>query len=127
MANPVVHFEITGPEPDKLRRYYAELFGWAAPAGAPVAPEISDVDSYSFIEAGSAEGGGIPGGIGGGPGYPARAIFYIGVPNVEQSLTEAERLGGTRVLGPAHNEAGGIYVGHFTGPAGNLVGVAGPA
>ena len=126
MASPVVHFEIIGPDPDVLRAYYAELFGWSAPAGAPVAAEISDVDSYSFVEA-AAAGGGIPGGIGGGPGHRARAIFYIGVANVEQALIDAARLGGTRVLGPAVNEAVGIVVGHFVDPAGNLVGVAGPA
>jgi predicted enzyme related to lactoylglutathione lyase len=124
MALPVVHFEITGPDPDALRHYYAGLFGWQSPPGAPVAHEVSDVDSYSFIDA--AEGG-IPGGIGGGPTRAARATFYVGVPDVEAALREAERLGGTRVMGPARNDAGGIVVGHFTDPAGNLVGVAGPA
>jgi predicted enzyme related to lactoylglutathione lyase len=125
MANPVVHFEITGPDPDQLRRYYAGLFGWDAPAGAPVAPEVSDADSYSFIEPPAAEG--IPGGIGGGPGRTARATFYVGVSDVEEALAEAQRLGGTRVLGPVRNEGGGVVVGHFIDPAGNLVGVAGPA
>ena len=28
MANPVVHFEIIGKNPDKLRDYFGELFGW---------------------------------------------------------------------------------------------------
>jgi predicted enzyme related to lactoylglutathione lyase len=124
MALPVVHFEITGPDPDALRDYYAGLFGWQAPPGAPVAHEVSDAGSYSFIDA--AEGG-IPGGIGGGPARAARATFYVGVPDVEAALREAERLGGTRVMGPARNDAGGVVVGHFTDPAGNLVGVAGPA
>lgn len=128
MADPVVHFEIIGPDPDALRRYYAELFGWVAPSGAPVAAEVSDVDRYSFIDSGStADGVGIPGGIGGGVGHAPRATFYVGVSDVERALQEAERLGGTRVLGPARNDAGGVVVGHFTDPAGNLIGVAGPA
>ena len=29
-------------------------------------------------------------------------------------------------MGPARNAAGGVVVGHFTDPAGSLVGVAGP-
>jgi predicted enzyme related to lactoylglutathione lyase len=125
MANPVVHFEIVGPDPDLLRGYYALLFGWDAPAGSPVAEEVSDVDSYAFIEP---EGGvGIAGGIGGGPSRTARATFYVGVPDVERALLDAERLGGRRVFGPARNEAGGVVVGQFTDPAGNLIGVAGPA
>ena len=125
MARPVVHFEITGPDPAGLRAYYANLFGWDAPAGSPVAPEISDVDSYSFIEAPGDVG--IPGGIGGGRGREARATFYVGVSDVEEALADAERLGGTRVLGPVRNEGGAVVVGHFTDPAGNLIGVAGPA
>ncbi len=47
--------------------------------------------------------------------------------DVEAALREAERLGGTRVLGPAVNAGGGVVVGHFRDPEGNLVGVAGPA
>jgi predicted enzyme related to lactoylglutathione lyase len=124
VANAVVHFELAGPDPDALRAYYAGLFGWEAPAGSPVAEEVSDVDAYSFVEAAD---GGIPGGIGGGPGRAPRATFYVEVPDVEAALAEAERLGGVRVLGPARNPAAGIVVGHFTDPAGNLVGVAGPA
>lgn len=127
MASPVVHFEIIGPDPDRLRAYYADLFGWTAPAGAPVASEISDVDRYSFVDAVSTpDGGGIPGGIGGGPHRGAHTIFYVGVADVGKALEHAERLGGTRVLGPVRNEGGGVVVAHFTDPAGNLLGLAGP-
>jgi hypothetical protein len=35
VANPVVHCEIIGPDPDELRRYYAELFGWAVGVAGP--------------------------------------------------------------------------------------------
>jgi hypothetical protein len=28
MGQPVVHFEIIGSDPAKLRSYYGELFGW---------------------------------------------------------------------------------------------------
>ena len=79
MANPVVHFEIIGPDPDGLRSYYAALFGWDAPAGAPVAAEVSDQDAYSFIDTSLTGDAGIPGGIGGGPEAVARATFYVGV------------------------------------------------
>jgi predicted enzyme related to lactoylglutathione lyase len=127
MAAPIVHFEIIGRDPDALRRYYSKLFGWDASAGAPVAPEISDTDSYSFIDTVTTKDGvGIPGGIGGGPDRAPPAIFYVGVPDVEAALREAQRLGGNRVLGPARNEKGGVTVGLFTDPAGNVVGVAGP-
>jgi predicted enzyme related to lactoylglutathione lyase len=33
MSQPVVHFEIIGAEPAKLREYYAGLFGWEFQVG----------------------------------------------------------------------------------------------
>jgi predicted enzyme related to lactoylglutathione lyase len=126
MGNPVVHFELIGPDPDALRGFYRELFGWDAPAGAAVADRISDPASYSFLEP-PPDAAAAAGGIGGGPGFDSHAIFYVGVADVPLALTEAERLGGTIVLGPQRNEGGGVVVGHFRDPAGNLVGVAGPA
>ena len=127
MGQPVVHFEIIGGDPAELRTYYAELFGWAFQENAPVAPEVSQTDSYSFIDRVTTDDGtGIPGGVGGGHAFRSHTIFYVGVADVEDALQKAERLGGTRVMGPARNEVGGVVVGHFTDPAGNLIGVAGP-
>jgi len=126
-GQPVVHFEIIGGDPAELRAYYAGLFGWTFQENAPVAPEVSRTDSYAFIDRMTTDDGtGIPGGVGGGSGFDSHAIFYVWVPDVEAALRQAEGLGGTRVMGPARNERGGVVVGHFTDPAGNLVGVAGP-
>ena len=127
MAQPVVHFEIIGDNPAELRAYFAQLFGWTFQENFPVAPEVSRTDSYSFIERITTDDGtGIPGGIGGGNSFHSHAIFYVGVADVEAALQQAQSLGGTRVMGPARNELGGVVVGHFTDPAGNLIGVAGP-
>lgn len=127
MGQPVVHFEIIGGDPVQLRTYYGKLFDWTFQENSPVAPEVSHIESYSFIDRMTTDDGtGIPGGVGGGQGFHGHAIFYVGVPDVEAALQKAESLGGKRVLGPARNEAGRVIVGHFTDPAGNLVGVAGP-
>jgi predicted enzyme related to lactoylglutathione lyase len=81
MARPVVHFEVIGSNPDQLRRYYGDLFGWTFDTPSPVAQEISAVDSYGFMELVTSEdGAGIRGGIGGGEGYDSHAVFYVGVP-----------------------------------------------
>jgi uncharacterized protein len=123
MGNPVVHVELIGPDPDRLREFYSQLFGWDSAAGAPVAERISASTEYSFI---APDPGAPPaaGGIGGGPGFESHAIFYVGVSNVADALERARSLGGTVVLGPQRNEGGGVTVGHFRDPAGNLVGVA---
>lgn len=126
MRNPVVHVELIGPDPEALRAFYAALFGWDAPPGAPVAPRISEESSYSFLTPPDGAGP-AAGGIGGGAGFEAHAIFYVGVDDVAVALREAERLGGSIVLERQVNEGTGVRVGHFRDPAGNLVGVAGPA
>ncbi len=64
--------------------------------------------------------------IGGGPGYDTHAIFYVGVTNVAEALASAEALGATTVLPPQRTRAG-KSLSHFRDPAGNLVGIAGPA
>ncbi|NYJ06505.1 VOC family protein [Petropleomorpha daqingensis] len=127
MGHPVVHFEVIGADPQRLRSYYGELFGWRFDTSGPVAAAVSEPGNYGFISGDvTPDGVGIPGGVGGGAGYPPRALFYVGVPAVEAALEQAEQLGGTRVSGP-HRHDGGLVVGFFHDPEGNLVGVAGPA
>ena len=123
MGQPVVHFEIIGKDPAKLRSYFGELFGWEFDTGSPVAEAVSEPMNYGFV---AGDGTGIPGGVGGGPGYDGHVLFYIGVPDVEAALQKAESLGGTRRMGPERAPTG-LVVGHFTDPEGNLIGVAGAA
>jgi predicted enzyme related to lactoylglutathione lyase len=127
MSQPVVHFEVVGNDPTRLRKYFGELFGWEFDVPSPVAQEVSEPESYGFLNLVTSEdGAGIPGGIGGGPGYESHAAFYVGVPDVEAALQRAEELGGTWVMGPA-TSPNGLVVGHFTDPEGTLMGVAGVA
>lgn len=125
MGNPVVHVELIGPDPGRLREFYAQLFGWDAVPGAPVAERISAATEYSFIEP-APDALPAAGGIGGGPEFESHAIFYVGVPNVADALVQAQALGATVALDPQRNEGGGVTVAHFRDPAGNLVGIAGP-
>jgi len=127
MARPVVHFEVIGKDPDRLRQYYGDLFGWTFDTPSPVAREVSESDSYGFIDlVTSDDGTGIRGGVGGGEGFSSHAIFYIAVPDVEAALQRAESLGGRRVMGPATSPSG-LVIGHFTDPEGTLIGLAGTA
>ncbi|WP_066359844.1 VOC family protein [Herbidospora mongoliensis] len=123
MGQPVVHFEIIGTDPAKLREYYRELFGWEFQLGDTVSRNISEPGMYGFINAATT---GLNGGIGGGPGHRPSVLFYVGVPDVEAALKKAEALGGTRRMGP-DGTPGTLVVGHFTDPEGNLIGVAGTA
>lgn len=125
MGQPVVHFEILGSDPKRLREFYGELFGWNFALGDTVSAAVSAPGEYGFVD-GTANGEApANGGIGGGRGFEPLALFYVGVEDVEAALAAAERLGGRRVLGP-DGEAGTLVVGRFTDPVGNLIGVAGP-
>ncbi len=125
MGQAVVHVEVSGKDPEKLRGYYGHLFGWKFDTGGPVSSEISEPKNYGFSDGNkTSDGIGIPGGIGGGAGYEPYVTFYVNVPDVEAALSKAEELGGKRTMGPDKVKETGLVIGHFTDPEGNLVGVA---
>ena len=127
MARAVVHFEIIGTDPARLRDYYGDLFGWAYEVGDAKTEKVSQPGQYGVIDgASTGDGDGINGGIGGGAGHQPHVLFYVGVPDVEAALATAEQLGGTRLMGPEPGP-GDFAVGQFRDPEGNVVGVAGPS
>ncbi|MBF8184985.1 glyoxalase [Nonomuraea sp. K274] len=127
MGQPVVHFEIIGNDPAKLRGYYGGLFGWEFHTGDATSEKVSQPGMYGFVDGSTTgDGDGINGGVGGGPGRQAQVLFYVAVPDVEAALREAESLGGRRLMGP-EPESGDFAVGRFADPEGNVVGVAGPS
>ncbi|MGI8869777.1 MAG: VOC family protein [Mycobacteriales bacterium] len=124
MGCPVVHFEIIGKRPAKLRQYFGALFGWEFDTSVPVSAAVSESGNYGFTDRTTAgEATGIPGGVGGGAAYDALVTFYVCVPDVEAALEKAESLGGTRRLGPEHGPGSSLVLGHFTDPEGNLIGL----
>jgi uncharacterized protein len=91
MGQPVVHFEVVGKDGEKLRSYYAELFGW----------EFGDVvgpTNYAIVQREgntNADGVGIGGGVGTGPeGYGGHVTFYIEVPPSRPRWRRRRVLGG---------------------------------
>jgi len=118
MGQPVVHFEVIGKDGEKLRDYYSELFGW-------------EIDTDNTMNYGTIareknlndEGAGIGGGIAGGPeGYEGHVTFYVQVPDVEEALSTAERLGGARIFGP-ETIMDSMILGQFTDPEGHVIGL----
>jgi hypothetical protein len=71
MGLPVVHFEIIGTNPDGLRSYYGELFGWEFDTSSLVSAAVSEPANYGFVAPETTSNGiGIPGGVGGGAASP---------------------------------------------------------
>ena len=121
MGQPVVHFEVIGQDGEKLQRYYSELFGWEINADNEMNYGIVSRDGNL-----GPDGIGIGGGIAGGPpGYGGHVTFYVAVPDIEAALQKAESLGGTRVMGP-ETIMGGLELGQFKDPEGNVIGLVKP-
>lgn len=118
MGQPVVHFEVIAKDGEKLRGYYADLFGWEINASNPMGYGIVDREGNT-----NSDGIGIGGGVGQGPAdYDGHATFYVEVPDVEAALAKAESLGGTRMMGP-ESPMEGIEIGLFLDPEQHVVGV----
>lgn len=118
MGQPVVHFEVIGKDGDKLKSYYAELFGWEINSENPM--NYGTIDREGNL---SDDGVGIGGGIAKGPdGYEGHVTFYVQVEDIEASLAQAESLGGKRIFGP-DKVMDGLWLGQFTDPEGHVIGV----
>jgi len=110
-----------GKDGEKLRDFYAELFGWTIDASNPL--------EYGIVERETNfEDVGIGGGIGAIPeGMSGHVTFYVEVPDVEAALVQAEKLGGSRVMDPSEVQPG-VELGQFNDPEGHMVGLLkGPA
>jgi predicted enzyme related to lactoylglutathione lyase len=127
---PVVHVEVRGAEPERLRAFYAAVAGWTFDdrvEGAQVVAEVSEPGRYGFVERpATANGSGVPAGVGGGVGHEPYAIFYLGVEDVAAAIERAEQHGGRREAGPTRAPGRDLVVGHVRDPEGNLFGFAGP-
>lgn len=121
MGQPVVHFEIMGTDQAKLQSFYSGLFGWNINSDNPQGYGI--VDQKENV---NEDGVGIGGGVGAIEGVPGHVTFYIQVPDVEAALVKAEKLGGTRLVGP-DQVAEGVVIGLFNDPEGHTIGVTGAA
>jgi uncharacterized protein len=121
MGRPIVHFEVMAKDAAAIRTFYADLFDWKIDADNPLDYGMVSADDNAPGGAGTS---GIGGGIGQMPdGHDGYATFYVDVDDVEGALSEAEQLGGSRLMGP-ENVMEGLTIGLFTDPEGHIVGLA---
>jgi predicted enzyme related to lactoylglutathione lyase len=111
MPNPVVHFEITGPDGSALQRFYGDLFDWKVDASNPM--------SYGMVDTGEGNPGG---GITQGQNGDAGVTFYIRVADLQGALDRVEKAGGRTVV-PITEIPDMVTFAHFADPAGNVVGL----
>ena len=105
-ARPVVHWEIEAQDPDLIRGFYAQLFGWNIGDGPimTIAPGIGGPES----------------GVGGhirGSGN-SRVNLYVQVRDLRTSLDQAVSLGASVTLEP-FDVPGGASLAGIRDPEGN--------
>jgi predicted enzyme related to lactoylglutathione lyase len=52
MADRVVHFEVTGPDGEALKRFYASIFGWSIDSSNPMSYGLVPVPRAAASAAG---------------------------------------------------------------------------
>jgi uncharacterized protein len=90
MADPVLQWQLVATDPDRLVKFYGDLFGWQVTA--------KNALGYRQIETGE---GGISGGMWPSPTDGQSFVqLFVGVPDVEESVAKATELGARIVVPP---------------------------
>lgn len=113
MAAPVTHFEIMTRDAQRVRDFYANLFGW----NYSLFPEMG----YGMVDTGVQMG--IGGGIGQMPENQSPCVtFYVQVEDLQAHLDKALSLGGTIVV-PLTEVPGMVTFAQIKDPDGNIIGL----
>ena len=120
MGNPVVHFEIAGPDGPALQQFYRDLFGW----NVEVAGE--EMGFYGVVQANE---GGIGGGIfqTDGDMPPNFVTVYVQVDDLQAALDKISVAGGASVMPPMEIAPDVGSVAMFTDTANNFMGLYSPS
>ncbi len=117
MGNPVVHFEIAGPDGPALQQFYRDLFGWK------IDVQGEEMGNYGLVSANE-------GGIGGGvfsttEDMPARryVTFYVQVDDPQAALDKVAAMGGNAIMPPVEIALGMGSIAMFRDPADNTIGL----
>ena len=104
LAQPIVFFDIAGPDDKALRNFYCSVFGWefdqAGQFSVPVTAPIKGAIRKD----------------------PAEQRIYVGVPDVSATLLLIGQSGGT-VDASRFEVPGVVVLGLFRDPAGNPMGL----
>lgn len=127
--NRVIHFEIHASEPEKISKFYADIFGWEIKEWEM--PGVTPENRYWMVMT-APEGSTEPGISGGivvrkGPkpsgGEPVGAfICTIGVPSVDEYLRKIEAAGGA-VATPKMPIPGMAWLAYAKDTEGNIFGI----
>lgn len=104
MAQPIVFFDIAGPDDAALKTFYSRVFGWECDQAGQFEVTLARTVKAAIRQ------------------DPTEKRIYIGVADVTAILSQIQKLGGT-VEAHRFEVPGTVVLGLFKDPAGNPMGV----
>lgn len=101
---PIVYFDIAGPDASALSAFYATLFGWTIDGASQIQP-----DAVQTLRGGIRQD-------------PPEKVLYLGVADIDATLTAIVASGGAIVI-PRTVVPNVVTFALFTDPAGNRMGL----
>jgi predicted enzyme related to lactoylglutathione lyase len=123
MSHGVVHFEIPAGDPEKLSRFYTDLFGWQVqkmPMGETPYYMVSTVETDE--QGLPTQPGAINGGIAPRLSPDQKPMNFVEVESVDDYVGKAQGLGATTTMGKMPVPGMGWFA-TLTDPEGNPFGV----
>jgi len=112
----MVSFEIPAKDPEKLRKFYADVFGWKFKNSA------AQNKQYWVIKTETKHSPGVTGGLYKKGSEKQTVVNYISTPNLEETMAHIEESGGHITVGRKQTpEHGSTAIG--TDPEGNPIGL----
>ena len=119
MPNPICHFELLVPDPERAKSFYGQVFDWQF--------ESTPGSDYQLIQTGKPPSGGL---MRKPEGMPVEAVLqvYVAVESVEETLKKAEAAGARVIVSKTEVPNMGWFA-VFQDPQGIVLGIfeVGPA
>lgn len=112
-GNPIVHWELMGPDGEAMKGFYSQIFEW----------KLETVEGFDGYHMTVGDEMGVNGAVGKGSAeMPAYQTIYVGCEDIDVKLAEIGEAGGVTVV-PKTTIPDMVTFALFTDPAGNLVGL----
>jgi predicted enzyme related to lactoylglutathione lyase len=111
----LVHFDIPSDDPERAKKFYADLFGWTF--------ELVPAFQYNLFTTKNPDGSpGVRGGLGKRMAPDQRMQNYFGVPSLDAAMAQVKNLGG-KVVSPKRAVPGMGYLANCMDTEGNSFGL----
>ncbi len=124
MDNTIIHFEIPATDVEKLKRFYAGLFGWKI-AKYPGPMEYWMIQTVPVDEKGMLLRSGVNGGMYKKQQAEQKPVNYISVDSIDESIEKVTKLGG-KIISPKQEVPNVGWIATAVDPEGNQIALLQP-